>query len=40
MAQDVDFAAIARATSGAELAHIVNEAALRTVRMNRNRLFD
>jgi ATP-dependent metalloprotease FtsH len=36
---DVDFGAIARATSGAsgaELANMVNEAALRAVRMNRN----
>ena len=41
MEQDIDFAAIARATSGAsgaELANIVNEAALRAVRMGRNKV--
>ena len=39
---DVDFAAIARATSGAsgaELANIVNEAALRAVRMHRSEVL-
>ena len=39
MANDIDFNAIARATSGAsgaELANIVNEAALRAVRMGRD----
>ena len=39
MHRDVDFAAIARQTvgaSGADLANIVNEAALRTVRLGRN----
>ena len=38
MGDDVDFGAIARAAagaSGAELANMVNEAALRTVKMNR-----
>ena len=38
---DVDFAAVARATSGAsgaELANMVNEAALRAVRMGRDRV--
>ena len=38
MAEDVDFLAIARATSGAsgaELANIINEGALRAVRMGR-----
>ena len=41
MEQGIDFDAIARATagaSGAELANIVNEAALRAVRMGRNRV--
>lgn len=41
MEQNIDFDAIARATSGAsgaELANIVNEAALRAVRMGRNRV--
>ena len=41
MEQDIDFDAIARATSGAsgaELANIVNEAALRAVRMGRNKV--
>ena len=33
---NVDFSAIARATSGAELANIINEAALRAVRMGRS----
>jgi len=39
MEKDIDFAAIARATagaSGAELANIINEGALRAVRMGRN----
>lgn len=39
LSDDVDFNTVARATSGAsgaELANIVNEAALRTVRMGRN----
>ena len=41
MAEDVDFSAIARATSGAsgaDLANIINEAALRAVRLGRNRV--
>jgi len=41
MEHDVDFEAIARATagtSGADLANIINEAALRAVRMGRNRV--
>lgn len=41
MEADIDFDAIARATSGAsgaELANIVNEAALRAVRMSRNKV--
>ena len=41
MENNIDFDAIARATSGAsgaELANIVNEAALRAVRMGRNRV--
>ncbi|MBQ9091722.1 MAG: AAA family ATPase, partial [Anaerotignum sp.] len=41
METDIDFDAIARATSGAsgaELANIVNEAALRAVRMGRNKV--
>ena len=41
MENDIDFDAIARATSGAsgaELANIVNEAALRAVRMGRNKV--
>lgn len=41
MASEVDFEAIARSTagaSGADLANIVNEAALRAVRMGRNRV--
>ncbi len=41
MESDVDFEAIARATagsSGADLANIINEAALRAVRMGRNRV--
>ena len=40
MDENVDFNAIARATagaSGAELANIVNEAALRAVRMGRHK---
>ena len=39
MASDIDYAAVARATSGAsgaELANIINEAALRAVRMGRD----
>ncbi len=39
MAPDVDYQVIARATSGAsgaELANIINEAALRAVRLGRN----
>ena len=39
MAENIDYAAIARATSGAsgaELANIINEAALRAVRMHRD----
>nr|WP_294682843.1 ATP-dependent zinc metalloprotease FtsH [uncultured Anaerotignum sp.] len=41
MEEDIDFGAIARATSGAsgaELANIINEAALRAVRMGRDRV--
>ena len=41
MAPDIDYSVIARATagaSGAELANIVNEAALRAVRNNRNQV--
>ena len=41
MAQDIDFSALARMTSGAsgaELANIINEAALRAVRMGRKRI--
>ncbi len=41
MADNIDYAAVARATagaSGAELANIVNEAALRAVRNNRTRV--
>ena len=41
MEEDIDFDAIARATSGAsgaELANIINEAALRAVRMGRTRV--
>lgn len=42
IAQDVSFAAIAKTTpgaSGAELANIINEAALRAVRMGRNAII-
>ena len=41
MAPDIDYSVIARATagaSGAELANIVNEAALRAVRNNRTQV--
>ena len=41
MEEEIDFGAIARATSGAsgaELANIINEAALRAVRMGRDRV--